>query len=333
MASRGDNAELKPELLHPVYLDAAMLISFLATLDDGVSFSSEVAQTRMQGTKTSGQIDGSAKLPSIASLLGLDLNASGKYARDKNLDDTTENKFVKQHTAASLFNRLRALLIRDHMVTQLEPGADLSSVSPGSVIEASGTLEESPLKKMVDVFGAIWPFLDGQQEIPAGPGAPNRRQQRQGGGVTPEQRQALEMARVAREVAAAQQEQNKNVKKMVDLVGEDLAKSPVVDLVLRGSTISGLVTANREYLSDDVTASLVGGQFRVLGKVTAVDTDSGAETLVIRRGAMGAIAEASVLPMLEQMQENSRESGLNLDLPDGRITGPYVQVIPLAIFV
>ena len=107
----------------------------------------------------------------------------------------------------------------------------------------------------------------------------------------------------------------------------------MVDLVFRSPGISGLITANREYLSDDVTAALIGGQFRVLGKVTAVDTSADAETLVVRRGAMGAIAEASVLPMLEQMQENSRESGLNLDLPEGKITGPYVQVIPLAIFV
>jgi hypothetical protein len=332
MPNRGANVELKPELLHPVYLDVAMLISFLATLDDGVSFSSEVAQTRMQGTKSSGQVEGTAKLPSIASLLGLDLNASGKYARDKNVDDTTENKFVKQHTAASLFNRLRALLVRDQIVTKLGPETNLSTVSPGSVIEVDGTLEETPLKKMVDIFGAISPFLDGQQEIPAAPVGPNRRQQRQGG-VTPEQQQALQMARAAREVAVVQQEQNSSMKKMVDLVGEDLARSPVVDLVFRSPGISGLITANREYLSDDVTAALIGGQFRVLGKVTAVDTSADAETLVVRRGAMGAIAEASVLPMLEQMQENSRESGLNLDLPEGKITGPYVQVIPLAIFV
>ena len=35
----------QPELVHPLYVDVPMLISFLATLRGGISYSSEVAET------------------------------------------------------------------------------------------------------------------------------------------------------------------------------------------------------------------------------------------------------------------------------------------------
>jgi len=304
-----------------------MLISFLATLDDGVYFSSEVARKQIEARKSSAQADGSAKLPSLASLLGLDLSASGKYARDKSTDDSTESKFVKQHTSASLFNRLRSRLLQDNLISQIRSGEELSDVSTGAVVEISGQLNEVPLKRIVDLFSDMWTFIE--QQAPVGPELTRRQRD----ALSQEQRQELEIAELARQAAAAQLEQNRGIKQMVDLVGTDLAKSPVVDLILKGNGLSALVTASRESLSDDVTASLLGGTFTILGKVTAVRPASDAETIVVRRGAMGAVAEASILPMLEQMNENGAESGLNLDLPDGKISGPYLQVIPLAIFV
>jgi hypothetical protein len=320
------------DLFHPVYLDVSMLISFLATLDDGVSFSSEVAQKRMQAVKSGVQAEAGAKLPSIATLLGLDLNASGKYSRDKTADDSTESKFVKQHTAASLFNRLRALLVKDNIVSQIGVDADLSTVTCGTVVEITGSLEETPLKKLVDLFAAIWPFLEDQ--IPAVPEAPRlSRQQKRSSEISTAQQQQVQLIEAARELAVAKQEEAKNTKKILDLVTSDLASSPVIDLVLRGPGVNGLITVSRDYLTDDVTAALMGGTFTVIGKVTAVNPARDAKTLVVRRGAMGAIAEASVLPMLEQVQEQMRGDGVNLDLPHGKLEGPFLQLIPLAIFV
>ena len=224
MASRKQEETSKVDLLHPVYLDASMLISFLATLDDGVSFSSEVAQKRMQAGKSNAQIDGSAKLPSIASLLGLDLSASGKYSRDKSEDNTTESKFVRQHTAASLFNRLRTLLVEEGIVSIANQDSDLNLIAPGSMLEITGALDQTPLKKIADLFSAMWPFIqDGQPELPPVPHA-NRRQQRQGGGLSAEQRQAVQLAQTMREVATAKREENKNTMKMVELVEQDLGE-------------------------------------------------------------------------------------------------------------
>ena len=59
--------------------------------------------------------------------------------------------------------------------------------------------------------------------------------------------------------------------KMVELVDQDLKPSPMVDVVVQGGGVAGFVSASREFLTEDVTAGLLGGTFRVLGKVTAVD--------------------------------------------------------------
>jgi len=58
------------ELTHPIYLDTPMLVSFLATVDDGVSFSSEVAEKVADTRKASGEGSGEAKLPGLPACWG-----------------------------------------------------------------------------------------------------------------------------------------------------------------------------------------------------------------------------------------------------------------------
>ncbi|GAA1858585.1 hypothetical protein GCM10009836_43480 [Pseudonocardia ailaonensis] len=316
----------RPELVHPVYLDPEMLISFLATLEGGASMSSEVSERSGETAKSAGEAGGEAKLPSVLSMLGISLSATGKYSRDKTRDESVESKFVRQHTAASLFNRLRTRMQEDGYLHSIDPSGDLSGVETGMLIEVAGEFDESPLRKIVDVINSIWPFVEEETEkarksIPV----PKRNGK---GGVPPEQR---ELAEAARLLVDQQIEGNKQTLRMAQLVEADLSNSPVVDLLLTAPKFSGIVTASRELLTEEVTAALMGGTFRIIGKVSAVDTSESAETLVVRRGAMGLIAEAAVLPMIEAM--NKPGSGIDLALPSGKLSGPVTQLIPLAIFV
>jgi hypothetical protein len=49
------NGLASAELMHPIYLDTPMLISFLATIDDGVYFTSEVAEKVADTRKSGGE--------------------------------------------------------------------------------------------------------------------------------------------------------------------------------------------------------------------------------------------------------------------------------------
>src|SRR5689334_9749319 len=91
-------------LAHPVYLDVPMMVSFLATLDDGVTYTSEVAE-KLTSSKQ-GEGEGAVKIgiPSLAQWLGLNLGADGKYRKRSASDETVESRLVREHTSASLFN-------------------------------------------------------------------------------------------------------------------------------------------------------------------------------------------------------------------------------------
>jgi hypothetical protein len=163
-------------------------------------------------------------------------------------------------------------------------------------VTVSGTIDVSPLETLVKIFNNLLPFLE------------------QGDTTPPQQELA-------------------STKQIVELIDRDLKSSPIVDLVLRREGLSVVITASRESFSDDVSAALLGGTFTLVGKVTAKETAPDAETLVVRRGAMGLIADAALTPMLQQASQAFESEGASLDLPDVRVKGPYIQVIPLAVYV
>ncbi|WP_435157104.1 DUF6414 family protein [Amycolatopsis sacchari] len=318
------------ELAHPIYLDTPMLISFLAALDDGVYYTSEVAEKVGKSRKSDGEASAGIKIPSLASLLGLSLSVSGKYSRQSADDQNVESKFVREHTSASLFNRLRSRLHADNLVTFVGPEDPLSKVQPGTLIETRGTIETDPMRTIVDFLKSIWPFVETEQE--KAPQLPSvKRSQRRN--MSPEQIAQLEELEAKQNAASAAAEEQRQTMKLVEMMEKDMDSSPILDLVLTNETISGLIAAKREFFGGEVAASMLGGNFSLLGKVTAVDPRNDAHTSVIRRGAMSTVVNTGIVPMLEAMRENFQQNGIQLAVPEPYIKGPYVQVIPLAIFV
>jgi len=209
------------------------------------------------------------------------------------------------------------------------PDAGVTGIVTGSLAEVSGGIEASPLETLVKTFKDMLPFMEkdssGQQPIQV-----NRARRRN---MTPDQLEQLELLEQAQETARQEQQGLEDTKRIVELIEQDFRASPVVDLVLRRADLSVIVTASREYFSEDVSAALLGGTFTLIGKVTAVQAAEDAQTMVVRRGAMGLIANAAITPMLQQARQIFALQGMALDLPDAQIEGPYLQVIPLAIFI
>ncbi|WP_370968668.1 hypothetical protein [Amycolatopsis sp. cg9] len=320
------------ELAHPVYLDTPMLVSFLAALEDGVSYHSEIAEKQAQSKKSTGEASGAVKLPSLASLLGLNLSVNGKYSRESGGDQSTESKFIREHTSASLFNRLRSRLHADGLVREIPEGGSIVDVVSGDIVEVAGQFEATPLRLLIDFMKNVYPFAeeDAKKALAALPEV--KRNQRRSGS---QQGRADELHQVdaAREEILKRIEEQEGIMRTIEILERDLLSSPMVDLIFRQSGFSGLVTANREYFTSEVAAALVGGRFSMIGKVTAVDVRENASNSVVRRGGMGAFANSIVVPMLKQMREDMPIHGVEIELPEAHIGGHYIQVIPLAIFV
>jgi hypothetical protein len=331
VATRRASDAPKIDLVHPLYLDVPMLISFLATLEGGVSYSSEVAEVAQRAKKSTAEGSAEGKLPGLTSLLGLSLSLSGRLQRDTDQSQSVESKFVRQHTAASLFNSLRHRLVIDDTVQEVRTSSDLATVSAGSLVEISGRIDESPLQRLVDFVKNIFPFVEEhvQAELKKLPTVKRNQRER----MSTEQRQQVEVFEAGVAAMKAQVEGNKQTIKMMELIEQDLKSSPLSDLVVQGNGVAGFLSAHREFLTDDLTAGVLGGTFKVLGKATAVDSAATAQAPVVRRGAMGSLSESVIESMLRGMRDSAQNSGIRLDLPEGHLRGPYVQLIPLAIFI
>jgi hypothetical protein len=77
MSGNAGTSEAK-RLLYPTYLDVPMLIDFVASLDDGVSFSSEVAEKIDRSRKGAGEANASARTPQYCEFAGSEFIRLGK---------------------------------------------------------------------------------------------------------------------------------------------------------------------------------------------------------------------------------------------------------------
>ena len=90
-----------------------------------------------------------------------------------------------------------------------------------------------------------------------------------------------------------------------------------------------VLTTTEDYFIDPTMNDSVDGTFRVFGKVTRVTTDKDEEINLFRRSALGKFA--SITEAFEPLRESMQDSGFNTPI-ETKITGPTMQVIPIAIF-
>ena len=117
---------------------------------------------------------------------------------------------------------------------------------------------------------------------------------------------------------------------MFETVANDLKKTQAVDLPLKVSdSLHALVVADREYYTPDVEAVMLGGTFRALGKVSGIESRSDQELKLVRRGALGFISRDRLQLMVNGMHNEDVE----LRIPPLALPSPWIQLIPLAIYV
>ena len=273
------------QLAHPVYLDTEMLISFLASLEDGVSYSSEVAERYSASSDREGEGAGKVSLPSIATLLGLTLSAEGRYKRRSSADEGVESKFVREHTAASLFNRLRLKLaeVPDALI-QVQSSGVFSDLTSGRLVEIQGEIIGNPLKQILDLLAAIGPYFGLALEEPTSDALPAKntsaRAPKRGGG--PSKSSVPQLASLP-----GQQPPEVTLQDLLRVLKREVERSPVLDLLMEGPDgVKVVLTVSRELLTPEVEAYLIGGTFNVIGKASAI-LDASQNINLIRRTVFG----------------------------------------------
>ncbi len=148
MAKKIDPSSLR----YPLYLDVPMMVSVLASIEDG--------------------------LPSLLGLLPADLR--GRPADDGGGAHSEERQLVRRHTEASLFNKLRGSLRAGDAITDVDPHQieQWTALRSGQLVEVTGEVVPDPLGALITFFSRFQSMLSGGMD--QGPGGGRRQQGRAG---------------------------------------------------------------------------------------------------------------------------------------------------------
>jgi len=145
----------KIPLIHPIYLDVPMLVSFAAATQGGLSLESEV--TAEKGASRSINASASVKLglPQLFQKL-FDASVSAELAGERSAETYELRKELKAHTEASI-----AILLY-HQLQQaggyiLQPKNidDVQAYGPGTLVEVAGTVEKNAVDAVIDYMDAV----------------------------------------------------------------------------------------------------------------------------------------------------------------------------------
>lgn len=345
------------DIVHPVYLDVPMVVSFVAALEGGVAYGDRRTTKSAAASGSERSVGAKAGLPGIGSLLRLEL--SGDLKQRDETESQEQVEVERQHTGASLFNLLRWKLREDlRLVKHVSVPEDLQDLKAGALVEITGRVESDPLLQMYDALAEVTSSVEHFTEVGLvssllGQGldsiadqwrenpevaplvqalssqlADGRRTNQAGkGGPGKRDAQSAPAAQTRSSVAAS--EMVKQVSSLVKRLRDDARDDPVTDFALRvaSSELRAVLTLSRKYLQDGASL-MMGGEFTVLGKVTMV---LGADEQIdlLRRSLFAYVPPDKVEAVYRFVTE---KRALNLRLPELVIRGPALQILPIAVF-
>lgn len=310
------------DLVHPVYLDVPMMVSFLAAVEGGVSF--EDQSKTVEGSQDTREREGGGgiKLPSLLSVLSMDVSGRMKSSGADSM--TSEITTVRRHTEASLFNALRTQLRASEAITELSSVGQLDDLQTGELVEIVGQVNGNPLQHVLDLLATFAPYLGIDLDGSKTSAAPAKSKQNK-------QRGNQSLRQVQPQTAAPEEEPSFGPAEiqLFQTMRADLDNASVRDLVLDGpDDVKAVLTLSREFLSATGEEYLLGGRFTVLAKVTRVL--AGDELInLTRRTALGAAGPETAREIVNSFAD---VPDLDIDVSDPVVEVPGLQLLPLAIF-
>lgn len=294
-------------LIHPIYLDVPMLVSFAAAVEGGLSFGAEVTEESTRSRSAEGALSGKLGLgPLFTKFLDPSIGGSAGGA----IEDTERavRKQARAHTEASV-----AILLYDRFRREggyvIDPASlkDLESVEPGALVEVAGTIEKNAIDAMVDYIDAI--------SILSQMGTETSSQRGAGGGK-----------------AKGVPKPSGPLHSLRDSLDRDRKRTPISNVLLRCSipaNANAIVTLRTENLRDLTLSELHKNSVRVLGKVTRVVAD-GEEVSPFENYGMALLKPETLEAALTPIVENE---AMKIQFSEVTLKGPAVQILPLMVFV
>lgn len=291
------------ELIIPVYLNQRIVFDLIAMLQDGMSTVTRITSSEGNKTNDSQKYGTSFGLgQALSSLLKIDVSGERNKLTEGKAE--TQKSEERVHTPASLFQKLRSILIEKD---KLKVADQAYSPRPGDIIEFSTSLRRNPIIHSMDIFCGLLELATA---------------------FTPPQQQS----------SNKKNRSNSNdlglLKTQLMKLADEFKTGDSIDVVSDLSVwkYKAVITLEKEYLNDPSMSDLVDGHFQVAGKVIRV-IDSESESVdLLRKSSMGAMKKETLQTAFSQFTNASDVGGFDVPKIEMEIKGPVIQLIPIAIF-
>lgn len=273
----------------------------LAIVEDGFSTVSQVSYTEHKENNNAQKLEAgvSTSATLLSKLLKIDLK--GELSHSGNSGENESVAKEKVHTNVSLLSKFRTFLVDEKI---LKSGFDVANMKIGDFIEIEGELQKNPLINYMDIFVDLFRMADIFAEKP------------QLGGKTQ---------------AKAQKQQENETVKQIKSFADELKHSGTIDFILSDTAGTVVLSAQEQYLSNDNISEIIGGHFKVLGKVIAICKDKTENIDLLRKTTLSILPIDLLTEMFSGFQNDDTKQ-FNLPELKTQISGPAVIVIPVAIY-
>ena len=285
------------KLIHPIYLDVPMLVSFAAALQGGIAFGSEVTEKSSSESTQENSVKGKLGVSELFSQLFSASVAAESIANNsdnKNHIKTESKSHTESSIAIILYDQL--LKSKDNLVRP-ESLEGFQSLEPGTLVELSGTVEKNAIDAIIDYLDAVRILisLDGssQQQV---------------------------------------KKEKKNFQHMRDILDQDRKRTPISTVLLNCKKPSGLsaaITLRTENLRDLTLSELNKNDVKVVGKITRLINEG--ESMSAFENYGFSMVNSDLLG--EIFDDLKKSKDVNVDISEITVSGPAVQILPLMIFV
>lgn len=289
------------QLIVPVYINEKIVLDMLAIMEDGFSMVSQVSYSEhKEGSSTQRLEAGASTSATILSKL-LKINMSGELAHTGTSDQSENVSREKVHTNVSLLSKFRRFLVEEKF---LKSDFDVKKMQIGDFIEVEGELQKNPLINYMEIFVDIFRMANIFAEKPQLGGKTQARNQRQ---------------------------QEDETIRQIKSFAEELRHTGTIDFILTDQKGTVVLSAQEQYLSNDNISEILGGRFKVLGKVIAICRDETESIDLLRKTTLSVLSENMIAEMFSGFK-NDEANQFSLPELKTKIKGPAVIVIPVAIY-
>lgn len=288
------------QLMIPIYINEKIVLDMLAIIEDGFSMVSQVSSSEQKEHITNQAGNVSISTSSLMSKL-LKINFNGELAHTGNAGESENVTREKIHTNVSLLSKFRASLEKERL---LETSSDIANIKIGDFIELEGELQKNPLIEYIDKLVDVYRMVDIFSDEPE---------------LGNKKNASLE-----------KKKDERTVKQIKNFLGE-LKNSGTVDFILSNGENTAVLSAQEQYLANDNISEILGGRFKVLGKVIAVCKDGTTNIDLLRKTTLSMLTDDILSEVFAAFKSDDMKQ-FNLPELITKINGPAMIVIPIAIY-